>query len=49
MCKTPFELSVSYSAVLGTLLKELPSQQVFLFSFKVERNALVVLLCGFGA
>lgn len=34
----------SYSAVLPTLLKELAGLQVFLFSLKVESDALVVLL-----
>lgn len=36
----------SYSAVLATFLKELSSLQMFLFSSKIESNALVVLLCG---
>ena len=35
---------ISYSAVLPTLLKELAGLQVFLFSLKVESDALVVLL-----
>lgn len=34
----------SYSAVLSTLLKELASLQVFLFSLKVQSDALIVLL-----